>query len=48
MGNAFLKPEYAEQFNINCKITKNFMNMPALRTVDASVDAYYNHITAKS
>ena len=45
MGNAFLKPEYAEQFNIGLKYTKNFMNMPALRTVDASVDAYYNHIT---
>lgn len=47
MGNAFLKPEYAEQFNIGLKYTKNFMNMPALRTVDASVDAYYNHITDK-
>lgn len=47
MGNAFLKPEYAEQFNIGLKYTKNFMNMPTLRTVDASVDAYYNHITDK-
>lgn len=47
MGNAFLKPEYAEQFNIGLKYTKIFMNMPALRTVDASVDAYYNHITDK-
>lgn len=47
MGNAFLKPEYAEQFNIGLKYTKNFMNMPALRTVDAAVDAYYNHITDK-
>ncbi len=47
MGNAFLKPESAEQFNIGLKYTKNFMNMPALRTVDASVDAYYNHITDK-
>lgn len=47
MGNTFLKPEYAEQFNIGLKYTKNFMNMPALRTVDASADAYYNHITDK-
>ncbi len=47
MGNASLKPEYARQFNVGLKYTKNFMNMPALRTVDASVDAYCNHITDK-
>ena len=47
MGNAFLKPEYAEQFNIGLKYVKNFRNMPALRTIDASIDAYYNHITDK-
>ncbi len=47
MGNASLKPEYARQFNVGLKYTKNFMNMPALRTVDASVDAYCNHITNK-
>ncbi len=47
MCNASLKPEYARQFNVGLKYTKNFMNMPALRTVDASVDAYCNHITNK-
>ena len=47
MGNAFLKPEYAEQFNIGLKYTKDFRNMSVLRAVDASVDAYYNHITDK-
>jgi len=47
MGNAFLKPEYAEQFNVGLKYTKDFRNMPVLRAVDASVDAYYNHITDK-
>ena len=47
MGNAFLKPEYAEQFNIGLKYTKDYRNMSVLRTVDASVDAYYNHITDK-
>ena len=47
MGNAFLKPEYAEQFNVGLKYTKDFRNMSVLRTVDASVDAYYNHITDK-
>ncbi len=47
MGNASLKPEYAGQFNVGLKYTKFFMNMPALRMIDASVDAYYNHITDK-
>lgn len=47
MGNAFLKPEYAEQLNAGLKYTKNFRNMSTLRTIDASVDAYYNHITDK-
>ncbi len=47
MGNASLKPEYARQFNAGIKYTKNFMNMPVLRAVDASVDAYCNHITDK-
>lgn len=47
MGNAFLKPEYAEQLNAGLKYTKTFRNMPVLRTIDASVDAYYNHITDK-
>lgn len=47
MGNAFLKPEYAEQFNVGLKYTKDFRNMSVLRTIDASVDAYYNHITDK-
>ena len=47
MGNAFLKPEYAKQFNVGLKYTKDFRNMSVLRTVDASVDAYYNHITDK-
>ncbi len=47
MGNASLKPEYAGQFNVGLKYTKDFRNIPALRTVDASVDAYCNHITDK-
>lgn len=47
MGNAFLKPEYAEQFNVGLRYTKDFRNIPVLRAIDASVDAYYNHITDK-
>ena len=47
MGNAFLKPEYAEQFNVGLKYARSFMNIPTLRMIDASVDAYHNLITDK-
>ena len=47
MGNAFLKPEYAEQCNVGVKYTRNFRETPLLRTIDVSVDAYYNRITDK-
>lgn len=47
MGNAFLKPEYAEQFNVGLKYTRNFEKSPFMRMLDVSVDAYYNKITDK-
>ena len=47
MGNAFLKPEYVEQFNVGLKYTRNFEKSPFMRMFDVSVDAYYNKITDK-
>ena len=47
LGNAFLKPEYAEQFNVGLKYTRNFEKSPFMRMLDVSVDAYYNKITDK-
>ena len=47
MGNAFLKPGYAEQFNVGLKYTRNFEKSPFMRMLDVSVDAYYNKITDK-
>ena len=47
MGNAFLKPEYTEQFNVGLKYTRNFEKSPFMRMLDVSVDAYYNKITDK-
>lgn len=47
MGNAFLKPEYAEQFNVGLKYLRNFERTTFLRSIDVSVDAYYNKITDK-
>ena len=40
MCNAFLKPEYAEQFNVGLKYTRNFEKSPFMRMLDVSVDAY--------
>lgn len=47
MGNAFLKPEYAEQFNVGLKYARDFERSPFMRMLDVSVDAYYNKITDK-
>lgn len=46
MGNAFLKPEYATQYNVGLKYTREF-KQSAFRMLDVSVDAYQNKITDK-
>ena len=47
MGNAYLKPEYAEQFNVGLKYRREFLRSTFLHDLELSVDGYYNKITDK-
>jgi vitamin B12 transporter len=47
MGNASLKPEYATQFNVGARFSREFRNMLAHPLVEVSVDGYRNRVTDK-
>lgn len=46
MGNPYLKPEYATQFNVGVKYTKQ-LDFAFWKFFDIQADAYYNEITDK-
>ncbi len=46
MVNANVKPEYATQYNLGLKYTKNFKH-PIFKLLDFQIDAYYNEVDDK-